>query len=66
MKGALAKQPDSGSKEAVLKGVVQEFEEKTIRRALDLCKGKKLRAARMLGISRSVLYSKMRRYGISS
>lgn len=66
MRGALEKQPDSESAEAVLKEVVREFEEKTIRRALDLCRGKKVHAARMLGISRSVLYSKMHRYGISS
>lgn len=65
MRGAPAKRPDTELSELALKGVVWEQEEKTIRAALDQCKGKKVHAARMLGISRSVLYSKMRRYGIS-
>ena len=65
MRGASTTRPDLELSELALRGVVREQEEKTIRAALDHCKGKKVHAAKMLGISRSLLYSKMRRYGIS-
>jgi PAS domain S-box-containing protein len=65
MRGASPRRSDVELSELALKGVVWEQEERTIRAALDHCKGKKVHAARMLGISRSVLYSKMKRYGIS-
>jgi PAS domain S-box-containing protein len=64
IKNTFTKRVDPEAPEMVLKGIVWEHEEKTIRAALTLCKGKKVHAARTLGISRSVLYSKMKRYGI--
>ncbi len=65
VRAASAKRPDVELSELALKGVVWEHEEKTIRAALVRCKGKKAHAAKVLGISRSLLYSKMRRYGMS-
>lgn len=47
-----------------LKKTVQEEERNTILRALQLCKGNKSQSARMLGISRSLLYNKLKRYQI--
>jgi transcriptional regulator of acetoin/glycerol metabolism len=43
---------------------LRDIEEASIRSALDQCNGKVLRAARHLGISRSTLYEKLRKYGI--
>ncbi len=65
IRAASAKRPDTELSDLALKGVVWEQEEKTIRAALAHCKGKKAHAAKVLGISRSLLYSKMRRYGMS-
>lgn len=48
-----------------LKKIVQGDEEEAIRKALAFCKGNKAQAARLLGISRSVFYCKLKRYNIS-
>jgi PAS domain S-box-containing protein len=47
-----------------LKEVVRKHEEKEIREVLVLCNDNKVRAANLLGISRSMLYNKLKRYGI--
>lgn len=39
-------------------------EEAHVRRVLDACSGNRSRAARILGINRTTLYNKLRRYGI--
>jgi carbamoyl-phosphate synthase large subunit len=44
---------------------LQEMEIRFIREALERTRGNKRRAARLLGISRSTLYGKLRRYGLS-
>ena len=45
-----------------LKEVRAQAETIAIRRALELCQGNKTEAAHMLGVDRSILYEKMRRY----
>lgn len=48
-----------------LDDVISEHGAKTIRAALHFSKGNKVMASKLLKISRSVLYGKMKRYGIS-
>jgi transcriptional regulator with PAS, ATPase and Fis domain len=50
----------------LLKGALIAAERKAITRALDTAKGNKNQASRLLGISRSSLYQKMKEYGASS
>lgn len=47
-----------------LANATQTLEEENIRKALELCKYNKTKAARMLGIPRASLYNKMHDYGI--
>ena len=44
----------------------EDSERALLTRALSLTDGNKVRAAKMLGISRKQLYAKIRRYGIQS
>lgn len=48
-----------------LKDNVREEERSTILKALQLCKGNKSKTAQLLGISRSLLYNKLKRYEIN-
>lgn len=48
-----------------LNDITSEQEAKTIRAALHFSRGNKVMASKLLRISRSLLYSKMKRYGIS-
>jgi transcriptional regulator with PAS, ATPase and Fis domain len=52
------------SRSVGLKDIVFANEEKTIQEALNSCGGNKVKAAKLLKISRSVLYNKMKRYKI--
>ena len=47
-----------------LNHIVREGEETAICNALKYCNGNKSRAAKLLGISRSVFYYKLKRYGL--
>lgn len=47
-----------------LRSSKQTFERDVLRDALDTCGGNKAKAARMLGISRTVLYKKLGQYGL--
>ncbi len=47
-----------------LSRAVSFFEKEHIERVIDLARNNKAKAARLLGISRSVLYEKMKKYGI--
>ena len=49
-----------------LASALARLEEMLIRRALDRCQGNRAEAARMLGIRRQHLYSRLERYGIVS
>jgi DNA-binding NtrC family response regulator len=49
-----------------LVNALARLEEMLIRRALDRCRGNRAEAARMLGIRRQHLYSRLERYGIVS
>ncbi|MCB2187810.1 MAG: sigma 54-interacting transcriptional regulator [Deltaproteobacteria bacterium] len=53
------------SKDFHLKRIKEEEERETIIRALQFCDGNKSRAAKLLKISRSMLYAKINRYEIS-
>ncbi len=56
----------AGAPELKLKKNLQEEERDTIVKALKLCGGNKTKSARMLGISRSLLYLKLNRYEIDA
>jgi len=43
---------------------VAEAERAAVRQALEACRGSKAKAARVLGIHRSTLYDKLRKYGL--
>jgi DNA-binding NtrC family response regulator len=43
---------------------LQEVEREVIEQALRYCSGRKLEAARILGIGKTTLYEKIRKYGI--
>jgi DNA-binding NtrC family response regulator len=62
------KRPDagcgSGWNSLSLRQIIKRTEKKMISRMLRLMNGNKLKAARMLNISRSTLYAKMEEYGI--
>ena len=47
-----------------LKSLVEDTEKQAIAEALRLCKGNKLKAARLLGIPRSQLYVRLTKYGL--
>lgn len=47
-----------------LKEVRAQAEALAIRRTMELCQGNKAEAARVLGVDRSILYEKLRRYGL--
>lgn len=44
--------------------LLEDVEEQTVRRVMDLCEGNLSQAARMLGITRKTLYKKMDKYGL--
>ena len=48
-----------------LKCVRQEAEQNAIRKAIEITYGNKAQAAKILGIERTVLYDKLKKYGIS-
>ena len=54
----------SGKASAVVPGTLQDLERLRIVEVLRQAKGNKKRAALVLGIHRSTLYSKLRRYGL--
>jgi PAS domain S-box-containing protein len=56
--------PEDGQKGLHMKAEIRTNEIKLIKNALGLCRGNKARAARMLGVSRSSLYNKIKRYAI--
>ena len=62
------KRPDpgwgSGWNSLSLQQIIKRTEKKMISRMLRLMNGNKVKAARMLNISRSTLYAKMEEYGI--
>lgn len=47
-----------------LQKIVQEIEKKTIREIMEITKGNKVQAAKMLNIKRTTLYYKLNQYGI--
>jgi DNA-binding NtrC family response regulator len=47
-------------------GSIKEAEAESIRKALAQTDGNKRKAARLLGIAPSTLYSKMKKYGINN
>ncbi|WP_297716464.1 helix-turn-helix domain-containing protein [Intestinimonas sp.] len=49
-----------------LKQVREQSEKTAIRRMLKLCNGNKKETAERLGIDRSILYDKIKRYGLSN
>ena len=55
---------DKGRQGLTLHQIVSRIEKKTITRMLRLTNGNKVKAARMLNISRSTLYAKMEEYQI--
>jgi two-component system NtrC family response regulator len=55
---------DTGRHTLSLQQIIKRTEKKIISRMLRLMNGNKLKAARMLNISRSTLYAKMEEYGI--
>ncbi len=50
--------------EPSLSAAMQEFEKAHLQKVIKLAKNNKARAARLLGVSRSVLYEKMKKYGV--
>jgi len=56
---------DAGNGSQNVAGTLQEMERKRIIEALDEAVGNKKLAAKRLGIHRSTLYAKMRRFGLS-
>ena len=52
------------SQALILKEVMRRAEQEAIRHALAVSKGNKARAAKLLGIHRTLLYKKMRKQGI--
>ena len=54
----------SGDAGFSLRNSKQTFERDVLKDALETCHGNKAKAARMLGISRTVLYKKLNQYGI--
>lgn len=48
----------------LLKEALEETEKLAISNALDICKGNKIKAAKMLGISRAGIYQKIEKYGL--
>lgn len=50
--------------ETELQGSLKDMEREHIRRALEECGGNKSKAAKMLGIDRSVFYRKLNKYGL--
>jgi DNA-binding NtrC family response regulator len=55
---------DAGRHNVSLRQIIERTEKKMISRMLRLMNGNKVKAARMLNISRSTLYAKMEEYGI--
>ena len=47
-----------------LKHVLEETEKNTIMRAISRCRGNSAEAIRMLGISKSAFYEKLKKYGL--
>ena len=58
--------PEQDLREEPMKTDIRAHEIQLIRNALGICRGNKARAAKMLGISRSSLYNKIKRYHIST
>jgi two-component system, NtrC family, response regulator AtoC len=56
--------PASGTFEPDLAAAVGDFEKAHIIRVIQLARNNKAKAARLLGISRSVLYEKLKKYGV--
>ena len=57
--------PEKSVHKLQLKKNLQKEERNTILKALQICRGNKSQSARMLGISRSLLYNKLKRYEIA-
>jgi DNA-binding NtrC family response regulator len=64
-----ARAPSTSESRGALAGSVTTFEESEralLQRALDSTQGNKVRAAKMLGISRKQLYAKLKKYAIAA
>jgi PAS domain S-box-containing protein len=58
--------PREGPFPSFLKKTLDDEEQEAILKALRACQGNRVRCAKLLGISRSALYRKMKKFGISS
>jgi len=59
-----ASNPSTGS--ATAQATLQELEKQAIRQALEITKGDRLRAAKLLGIGKTTIYRKVKEYGLEN
>ncbi len=56
--------PQLGAGDGALKRALEEPERELVRRALEVCGGRRARAAALLGINRATLFNKMRKHNL--